>query len=92
MQRISNLHLPATCIGLYECECHQCIDLKGICDQCKDGDFKSYIPPIWPCKRCIEVIYTSIKVSIKRVILALTTDCEEGNTQCMSKLLRKSRK
>ena len=76
------LTLPATCIDLCESECDQCIDLKDVCDQCKDADFMSYILPMRPCKRCIE----SNLQCIKRVVMILTSDCEEGNKQCTSKL------
>ena len=41
-----------------------------------------YIPPMKPCKRCIE----SHLQCVKRVVMVLTSDCEEGNKQCMSKL------
>ena len=51
------LTLPATCIDLCESECRQCIDLKGVCDQCKDAGFTSYIPPMRPCKGVLKVIY-----------------------------------
>ena len=36
------LTLSATCIDLCESECRQCIDLKDVCDHCKDADFTSY--------------------------------------------------
>ena len=71
------LTLPATCINLCESEY-----LKDVCDQCKDAGFTSYIPPMKPCKRCIE----SNLQCIKRVVMILTSDCKEGNKQCMSKL------
>ena len=75
------LTLPAIYIDLCELECHQCTDLKDVCDQCKDADFLSYIPPMRPCKRCIE----SNLHCIKRVMVSIA-DCEESNKQCMSKL------
>ena len=67
---------------LCESESRQCIYLKDVFDQCKDADFTSYIPPMRPCKRCIE----SNLQCIKRVVMAITSDCEEGNKQCMCKL------
>ena len=76
------LTLPATHINLCESECRQCIDLKDVCDQCKDAGFTYYIPPMKLCKRCIE----SNLQCIKRVVMILTSDCKEGNKQCMSKL------
>ena len=72
------LTLPAACINLRESKCRQCIDLKDVCDQCRDADFTSYIPPMRPCKRCIE----SNLQCIERVVL--TSNYEEGNKQCMS--------
>ena len=36
------LTLQATCIHLCESECRQFIDLKDVCDQCKDADFTYY--------------------------------------------------
>ena len=78
------LKLPAACIDLRESEYRQCIDLKDVCDQCKDADFTSYIVPMRPCKRCIE----SNLQCIKRLAMVLTSDCEEGNKQSMS-MLRK---
>ena len=76
--------MPKICKGYQTCkgECRQCIDLKGVCDHCEDADFTSYIPPMRPCKGCIE----SNLQCIKRVVMVLTFDCEEGNKQCMSKL------
>ena len=76
------LTLPATCMDLCESKCRQCIDLKDVWDQRKDADFTSYIPPMRSCKRCIE----SNLQCIKRVVMVLTSDCEEGNKHCMSKL------
>ena len=40
------------------------------------------IPPMRPCERCSE----SNLQCIKRGVMVLTSDCEEGNKQCMSKL------
>ena len=47
-------YTSSTCIDLSASECRQCIDLKDVCNQCKDADFTSCIPPIRPWKRCIE--------------------------------------
>ena len=81
MQRIPNLHIQITYIGLWESECRHCIDLKGFCDQCKDAAFKSYIPPMRPCKNYIEKNLHCIK----GVVMVLTSDWEEGNNHiCLS--------
>ena len=81
MQRISDLHIQITYIGLWESECRHCIDLKGFCDQCKDAAFKSYIPPMRPCKNYIEKNLHCIK----GVVMVLTSDWEEGNNHiCLS--------
>ena len=82
MQRYETYTSQLQLSDLYESECRQCIDLKDVCDQCKDADFMSYIPPMRPCKRCIE----SNLQCIKQVVMVLTSDCEEGNKRCISKL------
>ena len=53
-----------------ESERLQCFDLKDVCDQCKDADFTSFIPPMKTCKRFIE----SNLHCIKRVVMVLTSD------------------
>ena len=46
------------------------------------------IPPMRPCERCSE----SNLQYIKRGVMVLTSDCEEGNKQCMFKLRKEMEK
>ena len=75
------LTLPAACIDLCESECYQCIDWKDVCDQCKDAHFTSYVSRMRPSKRWIECNLQCVKW----VVMILTSDCEKGNRQCLSK-------
>ena len=62
--------------------CQQCFDLKDVCIDCKGKGYISHIPSVRACKVCVD---SKIRC-VKRVIVALTVDCEEGNKQCLMRL------
>ena len=65
--------------------CDTCLALKGVCNECEEKGHVSYIPSVRACKRCLD----QNKLCSRRVILALTTDCEEGNKKAMSQIKEK---
>ena len=65
--------------------CDTCLALKEVCNECEEKGHVSYIPSVRACKRCLD----QNKLCSRRVILGLTTDCEEGNKKAMSQIKEK---
>ena len=65
--------------------CDTCLALKGVCNECEEKGHVSYIPSVRACKHCLD----QNKLCSRREILALTTDCEEGNKKAMSQIKEK---
>ena len=76
------LTIPRASIDLCESACNECLQIEEVFDQCKIKGFISHIPSVRPCEYCME----HDMVCVKRVVMILTSDCEEGNKQCMEKL------
>ena len=60
-------------------KCHACINAKAVCKECKTKGHLSYSPCLRACDRCLSNNLTCVRL----VILALSSDCEEGNKKAM---------
>ena len=65
--------------------CVDCTRSNILCNQCKEKGFVSHIPSLRPCSRCLE----NDRKCIRRVVVAFSVDCEEGNKKCLLELKRK---
>ena len=63
-------------------ECERCYDLKAVCESCNPLGHKSYILSVRACDYCLS---NGVKC-VRRVVMVLTVDCEEGNKQCLLQL------
>jgi hypothetical protein len=63
-------------------ECQRCYDSRAVCESCIPLGHKSYIPSVRACEYCLS---NGVKC-IRRVVMVLTVDCEEGNKQCLLQL------
>ena len=77
--RALEMTLPSDQARICDSCCQQCLDLKDVCINCKEKGYVSYIPSVRACKVCVD---SKIKC-VRRVIVALAVDCEEGNKQCL---------
>lgn len=57
--------------------CKDCYDAGSLCSNCMDEGQTSIYPALRACQKCVK---DNLKC-IKRAVLVLTTDCEEGNKQ-----------
>ena len=66
--------------------CQNCFNSNKICFECKALGHVSVYPPSRECQNCIN----KKQRCIKRAILIITTDCEEGNTKMFINLKKKT--
>ena len=66
--------------------CQNCFNSNKICFECKALGHVSVYPPSRECQNCIN----KKQRCIKRAILIITTDCEEGNTKMFINLKKKN--
>ena len=65
--------------------CVDCTRSNILCNQREEKGFVSHIPSLRPCSRCLE----NDRKCIRRVVVALSVDCEEGNKKCLLGLKNK---
>ena len=65
--------------------CVDCTRSNILCNQCEEKGFVSHITSLRPCSRCLE----NDRKCIRRVVVALSVDCEEGNKKCLLGLKNK---
>ena len=66
-------------VHLCNSTCEACSEEEKVCNKCRADEQVSYLPCLRACDRCLQ---TNQKRN-RRVFVALTTDCEEGNKQAM---------
>lgn len=59
--------------------CESCIRQESVCAKCLAEGQVSHLPSLRACDRCVK----EKRKCTRRSIVALTTDCEEGNKQAM---------
>lgn len=62
-----------------ESSCDDCTRLKAVCTNCHESGQVSHLPSLRACNCCLQ----NKQKCVKRTIVALTTDCEEGNKKAM---------
>lgn len=63
-------------------KCETCLEQKQVCDECSENGQVSYSPALRACNHCLENNIQCVHLAI----LALSSDCEEGNKQAMKLL------
>ena len=66
-------------IHLCKSTCDARLKEEKVCDKCRANGQVSYLPCLRACDRCLQ----NNQKCNRRVFVALTTDCEEGNKQAM---------
>ena len=84
----NKLTIPFDQVDLCKSDCNDCLNMKKVCDPCTEKGFVSYIPSVRACKFCSE----NNLECVRRVIMVLTVDCEEGNKQCLQKFQEEIKK
>ncbi|KXJ09859.1 hypothetical protein AC249_AIPGENE20523 [Exaiptasia diaphana] len=60
-------------------KCESCLELKDVCQDCKEKGHLSFIPALRCCETCLEESAQCRKVAV----LVVVTDCEECNKQAL---------
>ena len=78
-------HQPAT-NHIVSCEtslcfssCDNCLQLKSVCENCKESGHTSYITSLRACNKCLDEGLTCHRF----VVLVVETDCEECNKKTL---------
>ena len=83
LEKTRSVDLISQCNKAICCKkCETCWERKHVCDECSKNGQVSYSPALRACNHCLENNIQCVHLAI----LALSSDCEEGNKQAMKLL------